>query len=55
MVKIVNEVINMSHNVDLSKFEVRTDLAIELVDEGIKSKKIGDIKVTDITLDAKKG
>ena len=45
----------MSHNVDLSKFEVRTDLAIELVDEGIKSKKIGDIKVTDITLDAKKG
>ena len=45
----------MSHNVDLSKFEVRTDLAIELVDEGVKSKTIGDIRVTDITLNAKKG
>jgi len=40
----------MGHEIDLDKFEIRTDLAIELVDEGIKSREIGDIKVTDITL-----
>ena len=45
----------MSHDVDLSKFEIRTDLAIELVEEGVKSRKFGDIKVTDITLDSAKG
>jgi len=45
----------MSHEIDLNKFEIRTDLAIELVEEGIKSRKIGDIKVTDITLNELQG
>ena len=40
----------MSHEIDLNKFEIRTDLAIELVKESV-SRQIGDVKVTDITLD----
>jgi len=45
----------MSHEIDLNKFEIRTDLAIELVEDGIKSREIGDIKVTDITLNDLQG
>lgn len=45
----------MSHSIDLSKFEIRTDLAIELVGDDVRSKKIGDIKITDITLNEEKG
>ena len=44
----------MSHNVDLNKYNIRTDLAIELVKEGIETKEIGSIKVTNVTLSEEK-
>ncbi len=45
----------MSQEKDLSKYNVRTDLAIELVEEGIETKEEGNIKVTSITLNEEKG
>lgn len=44
----------MSHNADLNKYNIRTDLAIELVKEGIETKEIGSIKVTNVTLNEEK-
>ena len=44
----------MGHNADLNKYNIRTDLAIELVKEGIETKKIGNIKVTNVTLNEEK-
>lgn len=47
----------MSHEIDLKNYEVRTDLAIELVDSGKENLNKDHIKVTDINLngvDAKK-
>ena len=38
----------MGHNANLNKYEVRTDLAIELVKEGVNTRKVGDVKVTNI-------
>ncbi|HHW68963.1 MAG TPA: GPR endopeptidase [Tenericutes bacterium] len=50
----------MSHEIDLSKYEIRTDLAIESIEEnenieGIKSvvEKVGDIKITNVVVDKK--
>lgn len=43
----------MSREKDLNKYNIRTDLAIELIKEG-KITKEGDIKITDITLDEEK-
>ncbi|MEI3507767.1 MAG: GPR endopeptidase [Bacilli bacterium] len=45
----------MGHNANLNKYEVRTDLAIELVKEGVNTRKVGDVKVTNITLDESQG
>ena len=45
----------MGHKIDLSEFQVRTDLAIELVKEGVNTRQVGDIKVTDITIDEAQG
>lgn len=45
----------MSHEIDLDKFEIRTDLAIELTKDGVKSREIDDIKVMDITLNEEQG
>jgi len=49
---------NMNHEIDLKKYQVRTDLAIEAVEKnneikGIKSNQqiIDDIKITDVTID----
>lgn len=39
----------MSHEIDLNKYAVRTDLAVELL-ENKPSKQIGDIKITNINL-----
>ena len=45
---------NMNHEIDLKKYQIRTDLAIDLIKrnniKGIKSsyKIIGDIKITDV-------
>ena len=44
----------MSESKDLSKYNIRTDLALELVKEGIETKEIDNIKVTTITLDKKR-
>ena len=44
----------MGHSINLNKYNIRTDLAIELVKEGIETKEIGDIKVTNITLSKEK-
>ena len=41
----------MGHNIDLSRYNIRTDLAIELVKEGIETKQIGKIKITNVSLD----
>ncbi len=48
----------MKHEIDLGKYQIRTDLAIEVIDEnkkleGIKSgqRKIGNIKITDVNID----
>ena len=45
----------MNHEIDLSKFNIRTDLAIEEVKEDsyIKEKNIDNIKVTNITINDK--
>ena len=45
----------MSHEIDLDKFEIRTDLAIELTKDGVESREIDDIKVMDITLNEMQG
>lgn len=47
-------VIEMSKDKDLEKYEIRTDLALELVEEEIKPQKYDDILVTDINLDSSK-
>ncbi len=44
----------MGHKIDMEKYEVRTDLAIELISD-TTSKKYGDIKITNITLNEKDG
>lgn len=44
----------MSKSKDLSKYNIRTDLAIELVKDGINTKDIDGIKVTSITIDSSK-
>ncbi len=45
----------MSHNIDLKEFEIRTDLAIDVATDKLNSRQIGDIKVTDITLNDEEG
>lgn len=45
----------MSHEIDLNKYEVHTDLAIEQINTNEGSRIIDDIKVTDISLDKKAG
>ncbi len=45
----------MGHEIDLKKYEVRTDLAIELVKGSNVTRKIGDINVTNIELTADEG
>lgn len=44
----------MGHKIDMKKYEVRTDLAIELISD-TTSKKYGDIKITNINLNEKDG
>ena len=44
----------MNKEKDLNKYNLRTDLAIELVKEEVLTKEEGNIKVTSITLDSKK-
>ncbi len=44
----------MSHEIDLNKFEIRTDLAIELVKESA-TREIGNIKVSNIILNDSQG
>jgi len=48
----------MNHEIDLSKYQVRTDLAIELIDENskldgiiFKRSSFEDIRVTDVTIE----
>lgn len=43
----------MQKSKDLSKYNIRTDLAIELTKEGITTREIGNIKVESITLNKK--
>lgn len=45
----------MGKTQDLSKYNIRTDLAIELVEKGSTTRQIGNVKVTSITLDEEKG
>lgn len=51
----------MNHEIDLKKYQIRTDLAIDLIKEnnikGIKSsyKNIDNIKITDVCIDEKAG
>lgn len=51
----------MNHEIDLKKYQIRTDLAIDLIKEnnitGIKSsyKNIEDIKITDVYIDEQAG
>lgn len=47
----------MNHEIDLSKYQIRTDLAIELIDENssiegiaFKTSSFEDIKITDVTV-----
>ncbi len=44
----------MSESKDLSKYNIRTDLAIELVEDEVETKDINGIKITSITLDKKR-
>ena len=44
----------MSESKDLSKYNIRTDLAIELIKEDINTKEIDGIKVTKIDIDEKR-
>ena len=44
----------MKHEIDLSKYKIRTDLAIELVNEINNVEDIDDIKVTYIYIDEEK-
>ena len=47
---------NMKHEIDLKKYEIRTDLVIDLLGEkelqeiSVKEEKIEDIKVTDVSV-----
>ena len=45
----------MGKQEDLSMYNVRTDLAIELVKDGVNTREIDDILVTSITLDESQG
>lgn len=48
-------VIHMGHEIDMSKYDVRTDLAIDLTDKSDNYYENGEIKVTKIKLDEKQG
>lgn len=41
----------MGHNQDLSKYDIHTDLAIELTKEKVQTKKIDKVTISSVTLD----
>lgn len=45
----------MGKSADLSKYNVRTDLAIELIDDDVDTREVEGVKITSITLDEVKG